>query len=337
MTERYIQHLPQFRVYNREQELARREREQKESAWEQELLQAMRASDPTGSQLTSSDDHEVSTSITSSDITVGTHRADSLHTNTRSSENRKQQESKSRTGTGTVAPTVDQTVRTRVVSNVMRGDEIGRRYSDQSNKGTCTKVLPLVRNKSEVAASEDHMPQEAVNQRKYDVLGKKLCKAGEHDSGREQEHCKSCPKLFPTEQSTSSSHLSPKSLCCGQDVREENVTCKSQQRDCRMLKSAVSYSKCQVTEKTVSIPHPYLDNSHQNQSLTCNIQTQMSETKESVKEQYNVKEHTIENNMLIHGASIDHSLSQYQCSSTVRNQNLDCNKPGSSKSHLEST
>jgi hypothetical protein len=206
MTERYMQHLPQFRVYNREQELARREREQKESAWEQELLQAMGASDPIGSHITSSEDHKVSTSVSSSDGSVGTRRADSLHTDTSPSENRKQLQSKSRNCTGTVPQTVDQTVRTRVISNVMKRDETGRRHSDQSHKGTCTNVLPLLRNKSEVASYEYHMPEETVNQRKYDVPDKKLCKASEHDLGRQQEHCRSCPKLFLHEQSSSSSH-----------------------------------------------------------------------------------------------------------------------------------
>ncbi|XP_063237367.1 serine/threonine-protein kinase 32B-like isoform X3 [Bacillus rossius redtenbacheri] len=43
-----LEHLPEFRVYNREQELARRERERKETAWEEELLEAMSASDPRG-------------------------------------------------------------------------------------------------------------------------------------------------------------------------------------------------------------------------------------------------------------------------------------------------
>ncbi|XP_023724584.1 serine/threonine-protein kinase 32B [Cryptotermes secundus] len=330
----YIQHLPQFRVYNREQELARREREQKESAWEQELLQAMGASDPTGSQFTSSKDCKVSTSVTSSDTTVDTHKADFLHTNTSPSETRKRQESKSMYRTGTVAPAVDQTVRTCVISNVMRRDETGRRHSDQLNKSTCTNILPLVRNKSEVVTCEDHMLEETVNQHKYDVLGKKLCKAGEHGSQREQEHCRSCPKLFLTEQSTSSSHLSSKPLHYGQDVQEENITYKSQQKDCSMPKSVVNNCECQVKEKNVSNPSQNLDIGHQNQSLTCSIQTQLSETKESVTEQYNVKDHTIENNTLIHGTIIDDSLSQCQGSSTVKNQNLNSNERGSSKSHL---
>lgn len=333
MTERYIQHLPQFRVYNREQELARREREQKESAWEQELLQAMGASDPTGSQFTGSEDRKVSTSVTSSDTTVGTHRPDFMHTNTSPSENGKRQESKSRNCTGTVVPTV----RTRAISNVMKREETVRRHSDQLNKSAHTNILPVVRNKSEVVTCEDHMPEETVNQHKYDVLGRKLCKAVEHGSGREQEHCRSCPKLFLTERSTSSSHLPSKLLCYGQDAQEENITCKSQQKDCSMPKSAVNNCNCKVTEKNVCIPSQNLDIGHQNQSLTCSIQPQLSETKESVKEQYNVEEHTIENNTLIHGTSIGHSLSQCHGSSTVRNQNLDSNKHVSSKSHLDST
>jgi hypothetical protein len=63
----------------------------------------------------------------------------------------------------------------------------------------------------------------------------------------------------------------------------------------------------------------------------------LSKTKESIQEQYNVKEHTAENNILLHGTSIDHSSSQCQGRSTVKNQNLDCNKHGSSKSRLDST
>lgn len=44
--------IPEFKVYNRYQELARRERELKELAWERELQLAMEASDPlqTGSK-----------------------------------------------------------------------------------------------------------------------------------------------------------------------------------------------------------------------------------------------------------------------------------------------
>jgi hypothetical protein len=219
----------------------------------------------------------------------------------------------------------------------MRTDETGRRHSDQSSKGTHTNILPVIRNKSEIVTCEDHVPEETVNQCKYDVLGKKLCKAGEHGTEREQEHCRSCPKLFLTEQSTSSSHLASKPLHYGQDVREENITCKSQRKDCSMPKNAVNNCKCQVTEKNISIPSQNLDIGHQNQSLTCSIQTQLSETKESVKEQHNVIEHTIENNTLIHDTSIDHNLSQCQGSSTARNQNLDSNKHASSKSHLNST
>lgn len=40
--------IPEFRIYNRYQELERREREKKELAWEKELLLAMNASDPLG-------------------------------------------------------------------------------------------------------------------------------------------------------------------------------------------------------------------------------------------------------------------------------------------------
>jgi hypothetical protein len=213
----------------------------------------------------------------------------------------------------------------------MRRDETGRRHSDQSNKNSRINILPLVRNKSEVVSCEDHMPEEAVNLRKYGVLGKKLCKAGEHGSEKEREHCRSCPKLFLTEHSTSSSHVSSKPLHYGQDVREENITCKSLQKECSMPKSAVNNSKCQVTEENVGNPSQNIDLGHQNQSLTCSIQTQLSEKKESLKE------FTIENNLLIHGTSIDHSLSQRQGSSTIRNQNLDSNKHVSSKSHLNLT
>lgn len=41
-----LQHLSEYYIYNRERELAKRARESKESAWEEELLEAMRASDP---------------------------------------------------------------------------------------------------------------------------------------------------------------------------------------------------------------------------------------------------------------------------------------------------
>ncbi|KAF4520356.1 hypothetical protein B566_EDAN009879 [Ephemera danica] len=37
--------IPEFRIYNRERELERRERERREAAWEQELLEAMNASE----------------------------------------------------------------------------------------------------------------------------------------------------------------------------------------------------------------------------------------------------------------------------------------------------
>jgi hypothetical protein len=71
-----------------------------------------------------------------------------------------------------------------------------------------------------------------------------------------------------------------------------------------MPKITVSNCKCQITEKCIDIPSQKLDTGQQIKGLTCNIQTQLSETKESVQEQYNVKEHTAENNIL-HGASID--------------------------------
>lgn len=38
--------IPEFRIYNRYQELERREKEKKEQQWENELLRAMDASDP---------------------------------------------------------------------------------------------------------------------------------------------------------------------------------------------------------------------------------------------------------------------------------------------------
>lgn len=43
--------IPEFKIYNRYQELERREREKKEQAWEKELLLAMNASDPLGENL----------------------------------------------------------------------------------------------------------------------------------------------------------------------------------------------------------------------------------------------------------------------------------------------
>jgi hypothetical protein len=341
MTERHIQHLPQFRVYNREQELARREREQKESAWEQELLQAMRASDPTGSQHASSEDHKVAADDNTGRVDIP--RAGLLDTDTSSGENRGWHLSKSGNCTSTVTPNVDQTIRTGVISNFMRRNGTGRRHSDQSYKVMCTKGLPLVRNKSEVASCEDDMPQETTKQRKYNVLSKKIYKASEHGSGssvKEPEHCRSCPKLFTTEQSTSSSNLSSEPLC-GQNVQEENITCRNQQKACRVPESAVSLDdsyKCQITDKDSTnyfhIQSQSLDNGCQNQGVSHNM-TQMSETRKSVKEQYKVKEHSIQNDTVSN--SIDHNLSQCQGSSTVRYQNLDCTKLGFSKIHLDST
>lgn len=38
--------IPEFKIYNRYQELERKAREEKELAWERELLLAMNASDP---------------------------------------------------------------------------------------------------------------------------------------------------------------------------------------------------------------------------------------------------------------------------------------------------
>jgi hypothetical protein len=336
MTERYIQHLPQFRVYNREQELARREREQKESAWEQELLQAMGASDPTGSQHSSNEDHKVLASDNKGK--VDTPRAGLLNTDTSLGENRGWQLSRSGNCTSTVRPNVDQTNRSSVVSNFMRTDEIGRRHSDHSYKGMCTEVLPLVRNKSEVASCEDDMPQEATNQHKYNVLCKKIYKASEHSSRSsvsEPEHCRSCPKLFMTEQSISGSDLSLEPLC-GQNVQEDNVTCRNKQKTCGVPKNEVSLDdscKCQITDKdstnSFHIQSPSLDNGSQNQGVSYNIQSQLSEIRKSVKE-HSIKNDTVSN-------SIDHSLSQCQGSSAVRQQNLECSKPGSSKNHLNST
>jgi hypothetical protein len=218
----------------------------------------------------------------------------------------------------------------------MKRNEIERRHSDQSNKGTCTNVLPLLGNKSEVATCEDHMPEKIVNQRKYDLLGKKLCKASERSLEREQEHCRSCPKLFHHEHSSSSSHLSSK-LCFGECVREENITPENQRIDCGLSKSTVDNCKCQITEKHFDIPSQKLDIDHQIQSLTCNTQAHLSETKESLKDQFDVKKHTTENNMLIYGTSTDYSSTQCQDTSTVKIQNLDWNKHGSSKSNLDST
>lgn len=341
-TERYIQHIPQFRVYNREQELARREREEKESAWEQELLQAMRASDPTGFQHPVREDHNVLTYVTGSDTTVDAPREGSLDT----SEKRHQEEYKNRVCEDRVAPNV----RAGVIGNFKKRDEIGRRHSDQSNKGTSTKILPLVRNKTVVATCEDHLPQDNIDQCKYDVFGKKLYKTGEIGSGspgREPGHTRSCPKLFNTEQTISCSPSSSQPLF-DQNVHEENATCRNQQKDSGMPTGGMSLHgsyKCQVTEKDskncIYIPDQSMDNGHQNHSMIYNIHTQRSESKKSVKEQYNIKEHTIQNNVLIsdhiHGTSTDQSLSECQHSSTISNQTPQCNKPGSSSSHIDST
>lgn len=49
--------IPEFRIYNRYQELERREREKKELAWEKELLNAMNASDPLGQHECTVDDN----------------------------------------------------------------------------------------------------------------------------------------------------------------------------------------------------------------------------------------------------------------------------------------
>ena len=341
-TERYIQHIPQFRVYNREQELARREREEKESAWEQELLQAMRASDPTGFQHSVREDHSVLTYVTDSDTTVDVPKEGSLDT----SEKRHQEEYKNRVCAGTVAPNV----RAGVIGSFKKRDEIGRRHSDQSNKGTSTKILPLVRNETVAATCEDHLPQDNIDQCKYDVFGKKLCKTGELGSGspgREPEHTMSCPKLFNTEQTISNSPSSSQSLF-DQNVHEENATCRNQQKDSGMPTGGMSLHgsyKCQITDKDskncIYIPDQSVDNGHQNHSMIYNIHTQRSESKKSVKEQYNIKEHTIQNNVLIsdhiHGTGTGQSLPECQHSSTVSNQTLQCNKPGSSSSHIDST
>lgn len=42
--------IPEFKIYNRYQELERRERERKEMAWEQELQLAMQLSEPLGTE-----------------------------------------------------------------------------------------------------------------------------------------------------------------------------------------------------------------------------------------------------------------------------------------------
>lgn len=340
MTERYIQHLPEFRMYNREQELARREREQKESAWEQELLQAMRASDPTGSQHASSEDHKEPANGNTGRVVIT--RAGLLDADTSTGENRSWQEPKSRNYTSTLTSNVDHTIRTGVISNFVSSNEAGRRHSDQSYKSMYTKVLPFVRKKSEIESCEDDMPQESTNQCKYNVLSKKIYKAAKHGSGcsvNESEHCRSCPKLFTTEQSTSSSNLFPKPES-GQDI-QGNATCKNLQKTCRVPTSTESLDdsyKCQITNKDsinyFHIQSQSLDNGCQNQGISYNTQTQMSETR-SVKEQYQVKEHTVQKDAVSN--SIDHNLCQYQGSSTVRYQNLDCSKPCSSKSPLDST
>lgn len=341
-TERYIQHIPQFRVYNREQELARREREEKESAWEQELLQAMRASDLTGFQHPVREDHSVLTYVTGSDTTVDVPSEGSLDT----SEKRHQEEYKKRVCAGTVAPNV----RAGVIGNFKKRDEIGRRHSDQSNKGTSAKILPLVRNKSVAAGCKDHLPQDDIDQCKYDVFDVKVCKSGEIGSGspgREPGHARSCPKLFNAEQAISSSHSSSHPLF-DQNVQEENATSRNQQKDSGMPTGGMSLHgsyKCQITDKDskncIYIPDQSMDNGHQNNSMIYNIHTQTSESKKSVKEQYNIKEHTIQNNVLIsdriHGTSTEQSLSECQHSSTISSQTLNCNKPGSSSSHIDST
>jgi hypothetical protein len=340
MTERYIQHLPQFRVYNRERELARRERERKESAWEQELLQAMGASDPAGFQHPSRENHKVSVCVPSNDTTADVPRAGSLDT----SERRQQEESKSRVYVSTVAPNV----RADGIGIFKRRDETWRRHSDQSNKGTAAKILPLVRNKTVAATCEDHMPHDNIDQYKYDILGKKLGELGIGSPGREPGHTRSCPKLFNTEQAISNSPSSSKPSC-HQNVQEENVTCRNQQKDCGMPTGGVSLHdsyKCQIANKDsknyFGVQDESVDNGHQNQNLAYNIHTQMSDSKKSVKKQGNIKEHSIHNNILsndhhIHGPSIDQNLSQCQGSCAVSNQILNCNKPGSSSSDINST
>lgn len=45
--------IPEFKIYNRYQELERKAREEKELAWERELLLAMNASDPLSGTTTS--------------------------------------------------------------------------------------------------------------------------------------------------------------------------------------------------------------------------------------------------------------------------------------------
>jgi len=329
-------------VYNREQELARREREEKESAWEQELLQAMRASDPTGFQQPIRGDHSILTYVTGSDTTVDIPREGSLDTN----EKRHQEEYKNRVCADTVAPNV----RAGVIGNFKKRDEIGRRHSDQSNKGTSTKILPLVRNKTVAATCEDHLPQDNIDQCKYDVFGKKLCKTGELGSGspgREPGHTRSCPKLSNTEQAISSSPSSSQPLF-DQNVQEENATYRYQKKDNGMPTGGVSLYgsyKCQITDKDSKnctyVPDQSMDNGHQDHSMIYNIHTQGSESKKSYKEQYNIIEHTIQNNVLItdhtHGTGTDQILSECQPGSTISNQTLHCNIPGSSSSHIDST
>ncbi|XP_067011228.2 serine/threonine-protein kinase 32B [Anabrus simplex] len=72
-----LHHLPDFRVYNRERELERRERERKERAWEEELLEAMKASEPAGTlrhKATGSSSPKRSASLCSDRSSVSTPR-----------------------------------------------------------------------------------------------------------------------------------------------------------------------------------------------------------------------------------------------------------------------
>lgn len=55
--------IPEFRIYNRYQELERREREKKEQAWEKELLLAMNASDPLGQRRQQAADDDLNKNL----------------------------------------------------------------------------------------------------------------------------------------------------------------------------------------------------------------------------------------------------------------------------------
>ncbi|KAJ4451024.1 hypothetical protein ANN_02460, partial [Periplaneta americana] len=251
MTERYIQHLPQFRVYNRERELARREREQKETAWEEELLEAMRASDPIGPTRTCSEDHESlseSASIASSD-----RAADSLKGQKRtvaSEYSKHEGESKNKHCISTMATNVDEAVKTGFVCSFMKADQVERRHSDHTHT---KEVLPQGRNtftQSTITSSRDRMPQ-SKSQNKYDILTNKTNQYDSASPLQEADHCRSCPKLNNIEQSLPSPKSSSK-LFCSHNINQESVTNKSRKKYSSMPKSVLSLDetshKCQITD-----------------------------------------------------------------------------------------